>query len=183
MTTKRPSGTKTRTAAHRSSGRRSDAVPLARTTRELTRTARRTVELATVSAETIGHRTAMMVKAAGDPVALSNPEFTLMVREKVEAFARAFGAVGGGFQVMQGIWMAAAVGQSMATAQAMAALAACRTPEQVVAVQRRYIEAVTTDAAAAGSRFVHAAAEIAGSGLLPVHKVAAANAKRLGRKR
>src|SRR3712207_4969941 len=52
---------------------------------DLARTAGKTHEMALASVQTIGYRTAMMFQAFGDPVAMSNPEFTLMGHEKVEA--------------------------------------------------------------------------------------------------
>lgn len=140
-------------------------------------------ELMLASARTIGARTAMMAEAAGDPVGWANPEFSLMGREKVTAFAAAGDAVASGYGALQDAWASWIWGQAGNTVTAMAALGRCRTPMEAVAVQRRYAERTAANAAAAGAKLAEAGVRLAGAGVAPIHKVAAANAKRLGRRR
>src|SRR3954467_11175784 len=72
--------------------------------RDLARTVERTQEVALASVQTIGYRTAMMMQAFGDPVAMTNPEFTLMGREKVEAAVESHQAILSSFQtLMEGV--------------------------------------------------------------------------------
>lgn len=144
--------------------------------------ARVSVDVAHASMRTIGFRTAMMVRAAGDPVALADPEFTRMVREKVEAFAGAGGAVVGGVQALQGLWAAAMVGQMLGTAQACAALASCRTPADVAVVQGRWLAASQSEAVRSATRIMEATFGLYGAGLDPIHAVVTANARRLARR-
>jgi hypothetical protein len=148
---------------------------------DMIQAATRSGELAHASAYTISRRVGMMMQAAGDPSAMSDPEFTRMVTEKVEAFSAAGGAVMGGVQTFWGVWTAAAVGQMLGVAQACTALAACRTPEEVAQVQRRWIDASRKEATATLERLAGATVALFSAGLAPIHAAASANARRLGR--
>lgn len=140
------------------------------------------VDLARASAHTIERRAHRMRSALGDPVAMADPEFSLMVREKVEAFAAASGAVAGGLQALQGILVASAIGQTLAATQAMTAMAFCGSPFAAMEIQQRWLRSAQKEAAASTSRFVTVAAGLFGVGLAPISKVASANARRLGRR-
>src|SRR3954467_15401332 len=71
---------------------------------DLARTAGKTQEMALASIQTIGYRTAMMMQAMGDPVAMANPEFMLMGREKIEAAVESHQAIVSSFQtLMEGL--------------------------------------------------------------------------------
>jgi hypothetical protein len=77
---------------------------------DLARTAGKTQEMALASVQTIGYRTAMMLQALGDPVAMANPEFTLMGHEKVEAAVESHRAMLESGQALIEGWTAWALG-------------------------------------------------------------------------
>jgi hypothetical protein len=148
---------------------------------DLARTAEKTHEMALASVQTIGYRTAMMMQAFGDPVAMTNPEFALMGREKMEAAVESHQAIVSSFQrLMEGLFSWAA-GQHHDNTRTVVELATCRNPAQFLTIQQRYIHGTCINAANAAARFTEAAIRLTGAGLIPVHKVASANAKRLAR--
>lgn len=172
-------------AARPSGGRRSRRAPALAVKPDLgldmVRAAARSGELAQASAYTISRRVGMMMQTAGDPEAMSDPEFTRMVTEKVEAFSAAGGAMMGGVQTFWGVWAAGATGQVLGAAQACAALALCRTPAEAVRVQRRWLDSSCREASAALGRLAGASITLFSASLTPIHAAAAANARRLGR--
>jgi hypothetical protein len=146
---------------------------------DLARTAGKTHEMALASAQTIGYRTAMMFQAFGDPVAMTNPEFTLMGHEKVEAAVESHRAMMESGQALFESWTAWAFGQANTTTKAFAELATCRSPADVIGVQQHYLLSTWINATTTAAKLAQAAVRIADAGLIPVHKVASANAKRL----
>jgi hypothetical protein len=146
---------------------------------DLARTAGKTHEMALASAQTIGYRTAMMLQAFGDPVAMANPEFTLMGHEKVEAAVESHRAMMESGQALFESWMTWAFGQANNTTKAFAELATCRTPADIISVQQHYLQSSWINATTAAAKLAQAAIRITDAGLIPVHKVASANAKRL----
>jgi hypothetical protein len=146
---------------------------------DLARTAGKTHEMALASVQTIGYRTAMMFQAFGDPVAMSNPEFTLMGHEKVEAAVESQRAMMESTQSLLEGWTAWAFGQARTNVKAFSELATCRTPADILGVQQHYLQSTWINAATAAAKLTQAAIRITDSGLIPVHKVVAANAKRL----
>jgi len=146
---------------------------------DLARTAGKTQEMALASAQTIGYRTAMMFQALGDPVAMANPEFTLMGHEKVEAAVESHRAMMESGQALLESWAAWAFGQTSTTTRAFVELVTCRTPAEIVSVQQHYWQSTWINATNATAKLTQAAIRITDAGLIPVHKVAAANAKRL----
>jgi hypothetical protein len=146
---------------------------------DLARTASKTHEMALASVQTIGYRTAMMFQAFGDPVAMSNPEFTLMGHEKVEAAVESHRAMMESGQALLESWTAWAFGQVNTTTKAFTELATCRTPADIIGVQQHYLLSTWINATAATAKLAQAAICITDAGLIPVHKVVSANAKRL----
>lgn len=158
---------------------RPDSARLVKVGAALAKTAERTGEMGVAAATTIGIRTNMMVRAAGDPVAMADPEFTLMVCEKVEAAVESGLAMGAGlptFHVALATWLSS---QAAIATHAISSLAQCRTPADVAAVQSRTFEALHSAGTAASARLAEAAVVITGAGLDPVHRTVSANAKRL----
>jgi hypothetical protein len=146
---------------------------------DLARTAGKTHEMALASVQTIGYRTAMMFQAFGDPVAMANPEFTLMGHEKVEAAVESHRAMMESGQALLESWTAWAFGQVNTTTKAFTELATCRTPADIIGVQQHYLLSTWINATAATAKLAQAAIRITDAGLIPVHKAASANAKRL----
>jgi hypothetical protein len=130
------------------------------------------------AATTIAHRTAMLARAT-DAAALANPEFVRMGTEKVAAVAAAGAATAlaaplFGFSVLEYGWR-----MLQSTQAALAEAALCRNAAELAAVQRRWAGSMS----AAGLALGESAARVAAAGLRPVHRTAAANAKRLARRR
>ncbi len=146
---------------------------------DLARTAGKTQEMALASAQTIGYRTAMLLQAFGDPVAMSNPEFTLMGHEKVEAAVESQRAMMESTQYLFESWTSWAFGQARTNAKAFTELASCRNPTDVFGVQQHYLQSSWINASTAAAKLAQAMVRITDAGLIPVHKVASANAKRL----
>jgi hypothetical protein len=133
---------------------------------------------ATAAGATIAHRGAMLA-AARDAAAFADPEFTRMGHEKLEAAAAAATAMTlaaplFSLRFLEWSW---SVGQR--TQWALAAAAAARSLPALALVQRQWASAL----ASANLRLFESAAGVAAAGLRPVHRTAAANARRLGRRR
>lgn len=134
----------------------------------------RMAEMAIAAGHTIGHRSLMLAQAAGDPEALSHPEFTRMVTEKMVVAAET----------------GADVARRMASAQwgwacwfgARAQLGAAAWAANPATAWQQWLKA-TDQAADLGRRLAADAAALADASLAPAHRVVSANAKRLRRKK
>ncbi|HYE52962.1 MAG TPA: phasin family protein [Azospirillaceae bacterium] len=156
---------------------------LARAGAELTRTAAQAGEMSVAAGTTIAYRLAMMAEAAANPLAWTDPEFTLMGREKLEAVAEAGVAVWGGLGAFQEGWFRWSTKQAQAAGEAMAALAMMPTPVGLAEAQRRFAERSLAGACSAATGFALAASRLGGLGLAPIHRAASDNARRLARER
>ena len=143
------------------------------------RLATRTGETMLAAGQTIDHRTRMMRDAAGDPVAMADPEFRLMASEKVDAFWRSHGAMSGKAAPALQTWMTWFSAQARINASALSALAGCRSPQAAAAVQARYLQSSALNAGRAAERLGRLGVATASLGLGPIHKAATANARRL----
>ncbi len=160
-----------------------DTQRLAHAGAELTRTALKTGEMSVAAGRTIAYRLAMMGEALGDPFAWSDPEFTLMGREKLEAAAEAGVAVYGGLGAFHEGWWLWSTKQAEAMVEAWTALLQPPTPTGLAEAQRRFVNASIDAANGAAAGFAVAASRLGGLGLAPIHKAASANARRLARER
>jgi hypothetical protein len=112
---------------------------------DLARTAGKTQEMALASVQTIGYRTAMMLQALGDPVAMANPEFTLMGHEKVEAAVESHRAMLESGQALIEGWTAWALGQANSTTKAFAELVTCHTHPGAIRQRAAALSAIHLD--------------------------------------
>ncbi|MCP6258915.1 hypothetical protein NL429_28675, partial [Klebsiella pneumoniae] len=71
------------------------------------------------------------------------------------------------------------MGQAGTTTKAVTELATCRTPADIVRVQQNYVQCSFVNAANAATKLTEAVIRMADAGLVPIHKVASANAARL----
>ncbi len=142
--------------------------------------AQRIGEMLLASAQVIGHRTGRMAMAGPVPSARDREEFSRMGREKVDAAARSAAAMGRH-------WLGSGMGRSLgervwgdwlAVGQAAFACFGSRTPQEAVERQGKLAEALT-QLAASLMAFGSAGAQLAESGLKPIHATATANARRL----
>ena len=157
------------------------ATRLAAVVNDLAKTAGKHGELSVAAARTIGFRTAMMAETLTDPLSVTDPEFVRMGAEKVEAVAEATTAMAVGVAELQHAWMALFTGPVQATTLAMTSLGTCRSPLDLVDIQRRWWEESMAAGMNAGMHFVESAASLASAGLPAFHRRASANARRLAR--
>jgi hypothetical protein len=154
---------------------------LARTAAAGVRQARMGGELAAASAKTIAHRGALIAKAMGSPAGHSEPEFTRMSDEKsavaIESSAAMMGKLPEINRILMDFWFR----QLQRSASSALALAACRSMPAAAAVGLRAAEAMVADMISAGIRLTRSTQHVADAGLTPIHRVASANAVRLGR--
>lgn len=133
----------------------------------------RMAEMAVAAGQTIGHRSLMLAQAAGNPVALGNPEFTRMVAEKMAVAAET------GAEVAQRVAAAQWGWAFWFGTQAQLAAAAWTSP---ATAWQHWLQSGTDQAADVGRRLAADAAALADASLAPAHRVVSANARRLGRK-
>jgi hypothetical protein len=141
----------------------------------------KTGEMMLASAQVIGHRTGRMAKAGPAPNARDRREFALMGHEKVEAARESSQAIATRLLNMNQRLSSRALGQLLASANAMMALAASRTAGQSAARQARLVHVIAQSATTL-SQLSNSAAGVAHHGLKPIHSRAVKNAKRLGKR-
>ena len=132
-------------------------------------------EMAVAAGQTISHRSLMLARAAGDPVALGHPEFTRMVAEKMAVAAET------GVEVAQRLAAAQQGWAGWFGTQAQLGFAALAVPPAVA--WQHWLKLGLDQSAEIGDRLMADAAALADASLTPAHRVVSANAKRLGRKR
>jgi hypothetical protein len=154
---------------------------LARTAAASVRQGRVGRELAVASAKTMAHRGVLMAKAMGSPAGLSGPEFARMSDEKsavaIESSAAMMERLPAFNRILMDFWLR----QLQRSASSALALAACRSMPAAAAVGMRAAEAMVADMISAGIRLTRSTQHVADAGMTPIHRVASANAARLGR--
>jgi hypothetical protein len=147
---------------------------------EVGATSARAGELGVAAGKVVAHRVGLGLAALANPLDADHAEFARMVPEKTEAFTAA------GTIMLE---RTAAIGQRIAAhtmKEAMLAgragleMAATADPASLLRVQSRFL-------AGAASRFIELAMQvggmslaIGGAALVPVHRTATANARRIG---
>ena len=154
---------------------------LARTAAASVRQARVGRELVAASAKTIAHRGVLMAKALGTPAGLSGPEFARMSDEKRDVAIESSAAMMNKLPEINRILMDFWFSQLERAASSTLALAACRSLPAAAAVSVRAGEAMVSDLISAGIRLTRSGQHLADAGMTPIHRVASANAVRLGR--
>jgi hypothetical protein len=153
----------------------------ARTARKAIDNARRVGELAVAATAVIDQRTRQMGAAVGNPVALTAPEFTLMVTEKVKAAALSGRAMQRSLPAARQAFLAwlerqAAVsreGQRWRCGRLARPLTCSGGPRAILAGVDAH--------AALAAEMTHLGTQAFGTGLAPIHRAATRNARRLAR--
>lgn len=140
-------------------------------------------ELAVAAGQTIAHRSGMLARAAGDAVALADPEFVLMGHEKLAVAVETGHAAAAAFLEGQRMWSDWMMRQAWTMMEAGLAMATSCTPGAALAAQLRCANRSLVNAESAGAGLVSAVSDAASRLLHPAHRVASANARRLGRGR
>jgi hypothetical protein len=137
--------------------------------------------LAVASAKTMAHRGVLIAKAMGSPTGPSGPEFSRMSDEKsavaIESGAAMMGMLPEFNRILMDFWFR----QLERAASSTLAFAACRSLPAAAAVSLRAGEAMVSDMISAGIRLTRSSQHVADAGMTPIHRVASANAVRLGR--
>jgi hypothetical protein len=164
--------------------RRKPSSPAAKATRTLRKKLARAkvaYDVTTASAETIGHRTAMIGRAMTSRAELSNPEFATMSREKLLAAGQAAAAMMQQMGGAQRIWTDFWFRQMQRTCAVLPALAGSRTPARLIQVATGSAGAWMADCTAFWTKTVELAEAVADAGAKPIHRTVVRNAKRLAR--
>lgn len=136
---------------------------------DIGKTGVRSAETMRASGDVIASRSATMRDAIGSPMTADYGELMRMVPEKVGAFSKAGVAIMGECWTMQGAWMA--------EAQHVGAMMLRGRPPTVTEMS-----ALSSRGAAYALRSIESGAKLGRVALAPIHKTAAANARRLGRR-
>ena len=152
-----------------------------RTLRKKLARAKVAYDVTTASAETIGHRTAMIGRAMTRPGGLSNPEFTTMGHEKLLAAGQAASAMMRQMGGAQRIWTDFWFQQMQRTCAMLPALAGSRTPTRLVQVATGSAGAWMADCTALWAKTIELAEAVGDAGAKPIHRTVVSNAKRLAR--
>jgi hypothetical protein len=142
-------------------------------------TARKAGEAMNSAAAVIAARTEMAALACATPSVETGLEMNLMVTEKVAAFSEAGAALAKGAGDMAGRTAAYASEEAAAAARNAAALAACRSPMEMFALQGRLMSEFVTRGMAYSLSLNTLATRTGEKALHPVHKAVSANHKRL----
>lgn len=136
-------------------------------------------ETMTASAQVIGHRTARMAMAGPAPSMLDQHEFDLMSREKIEAAAESTHAMAARMLGLHQEIVIMAIQQILSGTANLIAVAGSSSLHQSGRRQSKLAHDTLRDSAEAVSQLNASLADIAGTGLEPIHARATANAKRL----
>jgi hypothetical protein len=153
---------------------------VARTAATGVRQARMGRELAAASGKTVAYRAALIAKAAESGSGLGEPELARMSVEKgavaIESSAAMAGKLRGLNLILMDFWLL----QLHRSTSSGLALAACRSLPAAAAVGVRTAQTMFSDIITAGIRMTRSTQDATDSWLKPVHRVASANAVRLG---
>jgi len=158
-----------------------DARKLTRTFAAAAASTRKSNELAAASGEVIAHRMALGAAALADPMTADHVEFSRMVPEKLAALS-AVAAILQRRSAAVIAEMARFAGSEAAIAlRAAGELTRCRTPADIAAAQSRFVLGWFARAVSQSLALGALAMSAGGAMLVPVHRAATANAKRLRR--
>ena len=159
----------------------SSGTKAARTLRKKIARAKVAYDVTTASAETIGHRAAIIGKAMTNPAGLSHPEIATMGNEKLLAAGQAatvmMRRMGGAQRIWTDFWFQ----QMQRTCAVLPALAGSRTPTRLVQVATGSAGAWMADCTALWAKTIELAEAVSDAGAKPIHRTVVRNAKRLAR--
>jgi hypothetical protein len=144
------------------------------------RLAWKTGEMATASAQVIGHRTNRLALAGSVPSARDQREFALMGQEKGDAALESARAVGVRMLMLNQQFAALAFKQMLSASVALISIAASRTGAESVDRQSKLVRDTMNSSVVAASKLSASMAHLALRALKPVHARVSGNVRRLG---
>jgi len=138
-------------------------------------------EMMSASAQVIGHRTAQMALAGPTPSQHDRNEFNLMSQEKMEAAAESAHAMAIRMMSLHQEAASLAIQHMLDGAANLVSVASSSTLHQTGHRQSKLAQDTIRNSAEAVSQFNTSLANIAQTGLHPIHARATANAKRLNK--
>ncbi|MFC5474822.1 polyhydroxyalkanoate granule-associated phasin [Paraherbaspirillum soli] len=141
----------------------------------------KTGEMMTASAQVIGHRTALIAMAGLAPSQRDQLEFTLMGQEKIEAASESAHAVAIRMMALQQELATLVIRQMLCNTASLLSVASSSTLRQSGRRQNKLARDTIANSAQAVSQLNASLADIAETGLIPIHARATANAERLNK--
>lgn len=143
--------------------------------------AKRTYDMASASAETIGYRSAMIGRELASPTGFADPEFATMGHEKVLAAGEAATAMlrrlGSGHRIWTDFWFQ----QMQRTLAVLPQLATSGSPARALQVASVSAGTLMSDYFALWTKATSLSEAVADAGARPIHRTVMANAKRLAK--
>lgn len=146
---------------------------------EMTSTALVLNETLWAAQQTVFLRMMWMGGAGMDAARLQDPEFTTMIREKLDAALESCQALGTGMLALNDAWLEWLAQQNMAATQALMAIAGLPDPVRLGNATGEYVETSLNVAEIACGRMALEATRLGGRGLAPYHRATNENARRL----
>jgi hypothetical protein len=156
-----------------------DARKLTGTFATATATTRKGNELALASGEVIARRMALGAAAFADPLTADHVEFSRMVPEKMAALSAVAAIVQRRSTAVIAEMARYAGSEATIALRAAGELSRCRTPAEIAAVQSRFVLGWFSRAVSQSLVLGGLAMSAGGAMLVPVHRAATDNAKRL----
>jgi Phasin protein len=136
-------------------------------------------EMAVASAQVVAKRMTLGAQAMFNPAGADHAEFARMMPEKARAFTDAgFILLKKSLAIMSEM-SRFALDETGRTAQAACTMAACRTPQSLLAAQTRYATGWFSRVTAHSMALSVLTLRAQGAAMKPVHRAATANAERL----
>jgi hypothetical protein len=158
-----------------------DVRKLTRTFAATAATARKSNELAVASGEVIAHRMALGAAAFADPMTADHVEFSRMVPEKMAALSAVAAILQRRSTALLAEMARFARSEAAIALRAAGEITRCRTPADIAAAQSRFVLGWFARAISQSLTLGGLAMSAGGAMLVPVHRAATDNAKRLRR--
>ena len=152
-----------------------------RTLRKKLSQAKVAYDVTTASAETIGHRAALIGKAMTNPAGLSNPEFATMSREKLLVAGQAATAMMRQMAGAHRIWTDFWFQQMQRTWTMLPQLGGSHSPARLIQLATASAGTLMSDYTAFWMKAANLSDAIADAGAKPIHRAVVSNAKRLAK--
>jgi Phasin protein len=143
--------------------------------------ARKTGDLFKAASHVVAKRMTLGAAAMSDPLNADHVEFAKIIPEKTRAFSEAGMAWLQWSGEVAAQMASFAASEMAAVAQATVAIASCRTPADAIARQSSFASAWFARSLSRSISLGSLAMRAQGAAMAPVHRVAAANARRLNR--